>query len=144
MPADQERKGWWQTVPGILTAAAGIVTALTGFIAALQQVGFFEFLAADNKEQPQLENKLELEIPEGEEKCIDNNNICFKFSKHYQPGLHYQSGLILSIVGREPEKFDIYEYPQKPHEFQYKNINYIVEVDLRRHVAIVSIHLHQR
>ncbi|MGH8477599.1 MAG: hypothetical protein ACRERV_09600 [Methylococcales bacterium] len=54
MPEDQERKGWWQTVPGILTAAAGIITALTGLIAALHQAGIF---VGDNKVQPQPENK---------------------------------------------------------------------------------------
>jgi hypothetical protein len=33
---------WWQTVPGILTAAAGIITAVAGLIVALHQAGFFE------------------------------------------------------------------------------------------------------
>ena len=46
MPEDQERKGWWQTVPGVLTATAGILTALTGFIVALHQVGI---LGVDKK-----------------------------------------------------------------------------------------------
>lgn len=54
MPEEQERKTWWQTVPGILTAAAGIITALTAFIAALHQAGI---LGVDNKAQPQSENK---------------------------------------------------------------------------------------
>src|SRR5919108_4536618 len=54
MPEDQEHKGWWQTVPGTLTAAAGIITALAGFIAALHQAGI---LGVDNKAQPQPENK---------------------------------------------------------------------------------------
>ncbi len=54
MPEDRGRKGWWHTVPGILTAAAGIITALTGFIAALHQAGI---LGVDNKAQFQSENK---------------------------------------------------------------------------------------
>jgi hypothetical protein len=54
MPEDQERKIWWQTVPGILTAAAGIITAVTGLIAALHQAGI---LGVDNKAQLQPENK---------------------------------------------------------------------------------------
>jgi len=38
-PAGQK---WWQTVPGILTAAAAIITAITGLIVALQQAGVFD------------------------------------------------------------------------------------------------------
>jgi len=37
-----KEKGWWQTVPGILTAAAGIITAVTGLIVALNQAGVFD------------------------------------------------------------------------------------------------------
>jgi len=54
MPEEQERKTWWQTIPGILMAAAGIITALTGFIAALHQAGI---LGVDNKAQSLSENK---------------------------------------------------------------------------------------
>lgn len=35
-------KGWWQTVPGVITATAGIITALTGLILALHQVGLLD------------------------------------------------------------------------------------------------------
>ncbi|BCX68761.1 hypothetical protein [Pseudomonas izuensis] len=35
-------KGWWQTIPGILTATAGIITAIAALIVALNQAGFFE------------------------------------------------------------------------------------------------------
>lgn len=35
----QERDSWWQTVPGMITAAAGLVTAVAGLIVALQQAG---------------------------------------------------------------------------------------------------------
>lgn len=34
-------KGWWQTLPGILTAAAGIITAITGLLVALGGLGIF-------------------------------------------------------------------------------------------------------
>jgi hypothetical protein len=34
--------GWWQTLPGILTATAGILTAIGGLIVAFQQAGFFD------------------------------------------------------------------------------------------------------
>lgn len=37
-----EGQKWWQTVSGILTAAAAIITAVTGLIVALQQVGVFD------------------------------------------------------------------------------------------------------
>jgi len=37
-----ESKGWWQTLPGILTAAAAIITAITGLLVALHQTGFFD------------------------------------------------------------------------------------------------------
>lgn len=49
MPEDQERKGWWHTIPGVLTAIAGTITALTGLIAALHQVGI---VGVDKEKQP--------------------------------------------------------------------------------------------
>ena len=36
---EPESKGWWQTLPGLLTAGAGIITALTGLLLALHQAG---------------------------------------------------------------------------------------------------------
>jgi hypothetical protein len=37
--AETESKGWWKTLPGLLTAAAAIITALTGLLVALHQTG---------------------------------------------------------------------------------------------------------
>ncbi len=37
-----ESKGWWQTLPGLLTAAAGIITAVAGLLVAVHQAGFFD------------------------------------------------------------------------------------------------------
>ena len=42
MNEQPQSKGWWQTLPGILTAMAGVITAVTGLIVALQQVGIFD------------------------------------------------------------------------------------------------------
>ena len=42
MSEGPQSKGWWQTVPGILTAAAATITAVTGFIVALHQAGIFD------------------------------------------------------------------------------------------------------
>lgn len=39
---ESEPKGWWQTLPGLLTAVAGIVTALTGLLLAVHQMGCFD------------------------------------------------------------------------------------------------------
>ncbi|MDB6061638.1 MAG: hypothetical protein JWM78_1741 [Verrucomicrobiaceae bacterium] len=39
---ERNKTSWWQTLPGILTAAAGIITAVTGLIIALNQVGIFD------------------------------------------------------------------------------------------------------
>jgi|GEM_PF-4463801 len=41
MDQEMKSKGWWSTVPGVLTAIAGIITAITGLIIALYQVGIF-------------------------------------------------------------------------------------------------------
>jgi hypothetical protein len=38
---EPEAKRWWQTLPGLLTAAAGIITAFTGLLVAAHQVGCF-------------------------------------------------------------------------------------------------------
>jgi hypothetical protein len=35
-------KGWWQTLPGLLTAGAAIITALGGLLVAIHQTGFFD------------------------------------------------------------------------------------------------------
>jgi transglutaminase/protease-like cytokinesis protein 3 len=38
MPEERKsQKSWWQTIPGLLTAAAGVITAITGLIIALHQ-----------------------------------------------------------------------------------------------------------
>jgi hypothetical protein len=42
MVEEPKSKGWWQTVPGILTAIAGIITAMTGLLVALHQIGVFD------------------------------------------------------------------------------------------------------
>src|SRR5215471_17777126 len=39
---ESESKKWWQTLPGLLTAAAGIITAFTGLLLAMHQIGCFE------------------------------------------------------------------------------------------------------
>ena len=36
---ESESKGWWQTLPGLLTAAAAAITALTGLLVAAHQIG---------------------------------------------------------------------------------------------------------
>jgi hypothetical protein len=38
---ESESKTWWQTLPGLLTAAAGAITAITGLLLAFHQMGFF-------------------------------------------------------------------------------------------------------
>jgi hypothetical protein len=41
MATDQKPASWWQTLPGMLTAAAAVVTAVGGLVLALSQAGFF-------------------------------------------------------------------------------------------------------
>lgn len=48
-----QSKGWWQTVPGILTATAGIITAVAGLIVALHQIGIFD---GEKQKVPQVQN----------------------------------------------------------------------------------------
>ena len=36
---ESESRGWWQTLPGLLTAAAAAITALTGLLVAAHQIG---------------------------------------------------------------------------------------------------------
>lgn len=38
---DSKPKGWWQTLPGLLTAFATVITAVTGLLVALHQAGCF-------------------------------------------------------------------------------------------------------
>jgi len=48
---DSQSKGWWQTLPGMLTAGAGIITAITGLLLALNQTGLFHRAPAAQTEQ---------------------------------------------------------------------------------------------
>lgn len=41
MSDDQKPQRWWQTIPGMFTAAAALITAITGLVAALHQAGVF-------------------------------------------------------------------------------------------------------
>lgn len=38
---ESDSKGWWQTLPGILTAGAAFLTAIGGLLVAIHQTGFF-------------------------------------------------------------------------------------------------------
>lgn len=38
MPNESEPKGWWHTLPGILTATAAVLTAITGLIVAIRSI----------------------------------------------------------------------------------------------------------
>jgi hypothetical protein len=42
MTTEQRPTSWWQTLPGILTAAGAIITAVTGLVIALNQAGLFK------------------------------------------------------------------------------------------------------
>jgi hypothetical protein len=37
----EKSRGWWQTLPGIITGLTAIVTALAGLVVAIQQTGWF-------------------------------------------------------------------------------------------------------
>ena len=54
MNEEPQSGGWWRTVPGMLTAAAGIITAVTGLIVALQQAGIFD---GEKQKAPQVQNE---------------------------------------------------------------------------------------
>jgi hypothetical protein len=40
--SDGDKPSWWQTLPGLLTAAAAVITALTGLIVGLYQSGLLK------------------------------------------------------------------------------------------------------
>ena len=42
MGDDGKSTGWWQTLPGIITAIAGMLTALAALVAAVKQAGWFD------------------------------------------------------------------------------------------------------
>ena len=54
MNEEPQLGGWWRTVPGMLTAAAGIITAVTGLIVALHQAGVFD---GEKQKAPQVQNE---------------------------------------------------------------------------------------
>lgn len=54
MAEEQKSQGWWQTVPGILTATAGIITAIAGLIAVLHQAGVFTTAPRQAQQPPSI------------------------------------------------------------------------------------------
>jgi hypothetical protein len=50
----RKSSGWWQTVPGILTAAAGAITAIAGLLVALHLIGLFDTKSEQPVNQPEI------------------------------------------------------------------------------------------
>lgn len=50
MSEEKSSGSWWQTIPGVLTAAATVIVALTGLLGTLHQSGLLG--ASDPKESP--------------------------------------------------------------------------------------------
>ena len=40
MTDEEKSKGWWQTLPGMITAVTATITALTGLVVAIEQAGW--------------------------------------------------------------------------------------------------------
>lgn len=58
MAEDAKSGGWWQTLPGILTAFAGVITAVAGLLLALHQAGLISsgsVVDAGTKTEPSAE-----------------------------------------------------------------------------------------
>jgi len=66
MREQHQAKGWWHTLPGILTAMAGFITAVTGLIVALHQVGLFD---EERHEAPQVQGEA-VEPPEASDRAV--------------------------------------------------------------------------
>jgi hypothetical protein len=65
---EPESKAWWQTLPGLLTAAAAIITAVTGLLLALHQTGLVNRSApaqAQSTSQPTGESPTTMQIGSG-------------------------------------------------------------------------------
>ncbi len=60
MAGDSQSQGWWQTVPGFLTATGGVITAATGLLVALSSSGLFKQL--DQSPASPLELKIRGEL----------------------------------------------------------------------------------
>ncbi len=52
MAEEKKSHGWWQTLPGILTATATFITAVTGLIVVLYQSGVFDKEPRSNEGSP--------------------------------------------------------------------------------------------
>jgi len=46
MADEQQKQGWWRSIPGVLTASTGFLAALSGVLAGLNQMGAFDRLKA--------------------------------------------------------------------------------------------------
>jgi hypothetical protein len=52
MAEEGKSQGWWQTLPGVITATGGLLTAITALVVTLNQVGVFgKREAAEKKER---------------------------------------------------------------------------------------------
>jgi hypothetical protein len=59
-----EKKSFWTTLPGVLTAVTGLVTAIGGIITILYQVGIIETRQPQTDSKPPQVSGLEAPIPE--------------------------------------------------------------------------------
>ena len=68
MNEENDKQGFWKTVPGIITTITGIIVALTGLITAINESGIIDFI---NKQL----QKDKIELPERPEKLIGNYTV---------------------------------------------------------------------
>jgi hypothetical protein len=56
--ADENKQGWWQTLPGVIAAVTATITALAGLVVAVKQTGWF-----DSKSSPAV-SAVEADVPD--------------------------------------------------------------------------------
>lgn len=71
MTNEHQKKKWWNTLPGILTAIAGTITAITGLIVALNQAG----IIASREETPPNQEELNKERLDAKVPTYDKNMV---------------------------------------------------------------------
>jgi len=102
-----EQKGFWRTLPGIITGIAGIITAVTALIVALTQTGIFHTNAEERRSATNISteiaksNETQKTIAEANNKpvseIVSNFNVKFSMTSiRVNKDLQYQ--ILQSVV----------------------------------------------
>jgi hypothetical protein len=128
MPDDQEKQGFWTTLPGTLTRSAALVTAIAGLILGLYQNGAFGSKQGTVDQSTEVKGTTQILTPEAQsnqEPPVSTTNQ--KEREHYSS--YRQNGKLATLCAHS---FSLYEDGDQMsfHDGQSIPLNRIREIDV--------------